>query len=148
MLYWLEIYKKIYFCFKIEYQTLKMSYYMTKNLNWKYFIILVEKQVWFFFHQIFCLTLFLLFRTILTLGRNPYNWSFRKLIFVSSCIHNILGWKCPYLIMDIRQRFNNGVKKKIIKKSKCFKNKIAFTLWVSDTHFYVVEVLYLKKKKV
>ena len=48
--------------------------------------------------------------------------------------------------MDIRQRFNNGIKK-IIKKSKCIKNKIAFTLWVSDTHFYVVEVLYLKKKK-
>ena len=49
--------------------------------------------------------------------------------------------------MDIRQRFNNGVKKEIIKKSKCIKNKIAFTLWVSDTHFYVVEALYLKKKK-
>ena len=49
--------------------------------------------------------------------------------------------------MDIRQRFNNGIKKEIIKKSKCIKNKIAFTLWVSDTHFYVVEVLYLKKKK-
>ena len=49
--------------------------------------------------------------------------------------------------MDIRQRFNKGVKKRIIKKSKCIKNKIAFTLWVSDTHFYVVEVLYLKKKK-
>ena len=47
--------------------------------------------------------------------------------------------------MDIRQRFNNGIKK-IIKKSKCIKNKIAFTFWVSDTHFYVDEALYLKKK--
>ena len=50
--------------------------------------------------------------------------------------------------MDIRQRFNNGIKKIYIKKSKCIKNKIAFTLWVSDTHFYVDEALYLKKKKV
>ena len=50
--------------------------------------------------------------------------------------------------MDIRQRFNNGIKKNIFEKSKCIKNKIAFTFWVSDTHFYVDEAIYLKKKKV
>ena len=124
VLYWLEIYKKIYFCFKIEYQTLKMSYYMTKNLNWKYFIILVEKQVWFFFHRIFCFTLFLLFWTILTLGRNPYNWSFRKLISVSSCICNILSWNFPCFIMVRWQRFNKSIKKKNSKKVSVLKTTL------------------------
>ena len=48
--------------------------------------------------------------------------------------------------MDIRQRFNICIKKKYLKKSKCIKKIIAFTFWVSDTHLYVDEALYLKKK--
>ena len=56
------------------------------------------------------------------------------------------GLKISILNHGYTTEVQQWYKKKIIKKSKCIKNKIAFTFWVSDTHFYVDEALYLKKK--
>ena len=106
------------------------------------FKLFLKKKFTFFFHQISCFTVFLIFWTFLAWGKNPYNWSYRKLIFVSSCIHDILGWKFPWLIMDIRLRFNICIKKKYNKKSKCIEKYFAFTFLVSDTQLYADDTLY------
>ena len=87
-----------------------------------------KNDFWFLFLKICCFTFFTLYWKILTWGKNPYSWSLKKLIFVSICIQDILGWKFLWVIKGWRWRFQ----KKKYYKSKCTEKYLVFIIWVSD----------------
>ena len=91
-----------------------------------------KNDFWFLFLKICCFTFFTLYWKILTWGKNPYSWSLKKLIFVSICIQDILGWKFLWVIKGWRWRFQNWYKRKKNYKSKCTEKYLVFIIWVSD----------------
>ena len=95
----------------------------------------LKNNFWFLFCKKYCFTLFPLFWTFLTWGKNPFNWSYRNLIFVSSCIHDILGWNFPCLIMDRQRRFKIGIKSKKKKKVSALKNTLYLHFWFQVNFF-------------